>query len=683
MQFLFPSFLWALAALAIPVIVHLFNFRRHKTIYFSNVAFLKEVKEETSARSKLKHLLVLACRCMALLFLVLAFAQPFIPKKNTNLATGRKYVSVYIDNSFSMGSLNNGVRLIDKAKLAAREIAANFTADDRFQLLSNDFSGKQQRLVSKEEFQKMVEEVDLSPAVRNLEEVTKRQNDILSRENGKNRVAYLLSDFQTNTSVFHPDSAVRYNLIPLAAEAASNVYIDTAWFYEPVQLLNQSNRLLVQLRNSSEKSIDNSRLLLKVNGQTKVITEFSIEANGKRIDTLVFNVTQPGWNKAELSIQDYPITYDDTYFGSFFVTSQLHVLSINESGTNKYADALFKGQPEMDYQTSEIGRLDYSIIKGKQLVVLCNLKSISSGLAAALQSYLKEGGAVVIFPSEKADLASYNSGLSSLQVAALGPYTTDPQELREINLQQAIFRDVFERSGTNMSLPKVKGYFPLQSTVRSNEEGLLIMKNGKPLVARYPYAEGSVYMAAVPLDAASSELPVHAIFAPMLYKMAVLNAHGGRFAHVIGDKSGVAVHSRSGTAESVYKMSGNQIEFIPEQTAFGNQVILNPRDQIRKAGFYNVTLEKSDSADVVAMNFDRSESALRFRNATQLRELLPQSNVNILNNNGKEVVQAIAEADRGTALWKWMIIIALLFLAAEVLLLRYYQPQPFAGKNKL
>ena len=45
MQFLYPSFLWTLLALAIPIIIHLFYFRRFKRVYFTNVKFLKEVKE--------------------------------------------------------------------------------------------------------------------------------------------------------------------------------------------------------------------------------------------------------------------------------------------------------------------------------------------------------------------------------------------------------------------------------------------------------------------------------------------------------------------------------------------------------------------------------------------------------------------------------------------------------------
>src|ERR1035438_3666616 len=95
MQFLHSNFLFALSALAIPIIIHLFNFRRYKTVYFSNVTFLKELKEETASQSKLKHLLVLACRLLALAFLVFAFAQPYIPNKKNQLSSGRKFVSIY------------------------------------------------------------------------------------------------------------------------------------------------------------------------------------------------------------------------------------------------------------------------------------------------------------------------------------------------------------------------------------------------------------------------------------------------------------------------------------------------------------------------------------------------------------------------------------------------------------
>ncbi|CAM6004414.1 unnamed protein product [Sphagnum balticum] len=168
-----------------------------------------------------------------------------------------------------MGAMNGGVRLLDKAKQAGKEIALNYAANDQFQLLTNDLQGRQQRLVSKEEFLSMLDEVDISPAARSLREITRRQADVLGIENSKNKVAYILSDFQKNMGDFSPDSTVRYNLIPLAADARQNLFIDTAWFTEPVQLLNQNAKLIVRIKNSGEKAVEGNRLSLRLMGRPK------------------------------------------------------------------------------------------------------------------------------------------------------------------------------------------------------------------------------------------------------------------------------------------------------------------------------------------------------------------------------------------------------------------------------
>src|ERR1700733_10748576 len=102
MSCLYRFFLWALTALSLPMLIHLFNFRRYKTVYFPNGRFLKEVKKKTDSRSQLKHLPILLARLLALASLVLAFAQPYIKEKNTKVLSGKRAVSIYVDNSFSM-----------------------------------------------------------------------------------------------------------------------------------------------------------------------------------------------------------------------------------------------------------------------------------------------------------------------------------------------------------------------------------------------------------------------------------------------------------------------------------------------------------------------------------------------------------------------------------------------------
>ncbi|MFM2136565.1 MAG: hypothetical protein RL021_1965, partial [Bacteroidota bacterium] len=104
MNFLYPQFLFALLALSIPIVVHLFNFRRFKRVLFTNVRFLQEIKQDTKHRSKLKHLLILASRLLAVAFLVLAFAQPYIPAVKGAKRASKNAVSIWIDNSFSMNA---------------------------------------------------------------------------------------------------------------------------------------------------------------------------------------------------------------------------------------------------------------------------------------------------------------------------------------------------------------------------------------------------------------------------------------------------------------------------------------------------------------------------------------------------------------------------------------------------
>src|SRR5579872_842805 len=196
MHFLFPAFLFALAALAIPVIIHLFNFRRYQKVYFSNVQFLKEIQEQQASRRNLKELLILASRLLAIFFLVLAFARPFIPGKNAASSGKQQVVSIFVDNSYSMETLNKEGSLLDEAKRRAKEIASAYGINDRFQLLTQDFEGKHQRLLSRDEFNDAVDAVKISPQSRNLQQIINRQQSLLTMQPGASRSVYIISDFQ-------------------------------------------------------------------------------------------------------------------------------------------------------------------------------------------------------------------------------------------------------------------------------------------------------------------------------------------------------------------------------------------------------------------------------------------------------------------------------------------------------
>jgi len=181
MKFINPQFLWAFGVLAIPIIIHLFNFRRFKKVMFPNLRFLQEVQIQNKNKQQLKKLLVLASRLLALSFLVLAFAGPFIPGKDEGVSAAGNVLSIYIDNSFSMNAEGSEGELLEVAKNRARNIAGAYNETDQFQLLSNDFEGKHQRLVNREAFLQWVDELGYSAKTRNLSEVYTRQKNLLQK----------------------------------------------------------------------------------------------------------------------------------------------------------------------------------------------------------------------------------------------------------------------------------------------------------------------------------------------------------------------------------------------------------------------------------------------------------------------------------------------------------------------
>ena len=146
MKFLFPQFLWALLLLAIPLIIHLFNFRRYKKVVFSNVSMLKEIETQSRKTKQLKKWLILFSRLIALSSLILAFALPYFPSQSSVFS--RKLVSIYIDNSQSMLAEGENGQLFENAKNKARQIIKNLPENAEIQIIDNSLSSSSNKIYS-------------------------------------------------------------------------------------------------------------------------------------------------------------------------------------------------------------------------------------------------------------------------------------------------------------------------------------------------------------------------------------------------------------------------------------------------------------------------------------------------------------------------------------------------------
>jgi Aerotolerance regulator N-terminal len=681
MKFVYPEFLFALAAISIPVIIHLFNFRKFKKIIFTNVKFLKEVKEQTQSKSKLKHLLVLITRILAISFLVFAFAQPYFPKNDKAISSGDKVVSVFIDNSFSMNAENGKGILFEQAKNTALQIANSYSTADRFQLLTNNFEGRHQRLVTKTEFSSMVNDLEPTPSSKNLSEIVSRQRDALSTSDSKSKRAFVISDFQksmANIEKLNSDSLIDFSLVQLKANAANNIYIDSAWFKTPFRLLNQSEKLTIKIKNNGEQNVEDLPLKLSVNGTQKSFTSFSINNNSYCDSSVYFTNTEKGLQKADIYIKDSPINFDDHFYLSYKIADKINVLSINSNTSADkidYFGSIFGNDSSFNYSAVSLSNIDFSGLKKFNLIILFELDAIPSGLQQELKKFTQNGGSIFIIPSETIDNISYNDFTTALQSSNYRDFVSQETRVSFINLDHPMYRDVFEKIPKNLDYPVASSFYNLSKNITSNEEVLLKLQNNGTFLNKFNYGNGKIYQCAVPLNTDKNNFAKHALFVTSVLRMAEFSGVSEKLYYTIGFDEPIVIPNFTGQNETVFHLMNDEksIDIIPEHYTINGKTEVFTRNQIEKAGNYNL-FYGTELVTSVSFNYDKKESELSYFSKIDLEEKISQnllSGFSILDNNISDINTKINELDAGKKYWKWCILLALIFLGLEVLLLRF------------
>jgi len=672
MQFLFPGVLWGLLALAVPIIIHLFHFRRYKQVYFTNVKFLKEVKEERSASRKLRNLLVLLTRLLAIALLVIGFAQPFLGDKNKSI--DQKLVSVFVDNSYSMTSLSSDVPLIDKGKKRASDIIQSYKETDRFQILTHDYSGMTSKILSQEEALEAIKTIEITPKVKTLNTILQKQKQTFENEDGE-RSFFMLSDFQQSITDLpvEVDTTYALSLVPLKAVTQQNISIDSAYFSSPVALVGQRNSLLVKLTNYSDTKQDEVTLTVLQNGQKKPAGSFSIEANSSRTDTVNLTMLTEGKQDITLQVRDYPVQFDDQYYLSTLISNNNKVLAISDSGANKYVKAVFDGISAIKLTQSNVKSLDYSTFSDYKLIILEDVANLSSGLISELDLFIRKGGNVVCFPPQDASINSLNQFFNKLSVPQITQWEATDNIVFGINTDEFVFSKVYLKKKTNADLPKVTGHYRFGSSASRAGETLLSYRSGSAFVTKYHRDEGHLYVCAAPLDRRYSELVEYAeVFVPMIYKMTFAQGSETPLAYQIGKTNTIKVPNSSGSAESVVTLKGEQAEYIPQQTNQGASTELIVKDEISEAGFYTVANGDKEIKSV-AFNYNRVESNPAVYTQSDLTDQFSSAYTIYDSQGATEFLAKLKEKEEGVFLWKWCLIFALIFLAIETLILRYWR----------
>jgi len=675
MNFLYPGFLFSLLAVVIPILIHLFNFRKFRKIYFSNVQFLKAAQEQNSSREELKNLLILASRIFAIVFLVFAFARPYFASGSGYNPGTANLINIYIDNSYSMGSVNKDGTLLDEAKRKAKEISRQFSPNDRFQLITNDFEGRHQRMLNNEQLLNLVDEIKISPARRSLQQVLNRQNSV---DAGKRyRFNFVISDFQrafTGTKVIQTDPGSQLSLLRLEANTLPNVGVDSIWSLSPAHKPGDQEKFVVKLHNYSDKETKDIPVKLLINNQQKVLARLNISAGKSVTDTLGFSGLSAGWQKGLVSIKDFPLTFDDELKFSFKVNSGLNILHITGDLSERHISSLFSADSYFRLSTMPESNVLYSAFSRYQLIILSGLKTPSSGLALQLKGFVQNGGSVVIFPDLDTRTEDFSSFLQGLSLPPAISLSKDTVSVTALDLKSNIFNDVFEEVPAKLDLPKVNRHLVYRKNTRSNREDILSLPGGQGFFSRYRLGAGQVYLSASSLKSEDSNLPQHPVFVPLLYKIAFTSVQEQPLYYTIGRNNLLGSTKISLNPNQSLRLTSANEELIPEVRQTPGRTLLYIADQVRASGFYE--LLKSDSLlSTYAFNESRAESDMHFTPERELRQLFG-AKILTIPNAGASLTPAALENNH-TELWKLCLVLCAVFLAAEALLIRFFNKKNY------
>lgn len=679
MKFVHPEFLWAFAVLAIPVIIHLFNFRKYKVLYFPSLSFLKFVDQQTRSTQKLKHFIVLALRLLALSLLIFAFAQPFIPAESSTKG-GKPVIAMYLDNSFSMTAKGTEGELISEARELARKIINDAPISTGILLHTNQLNGIEKRILTKVEALDYLDKITTGPMVRQFEDIISWQQGVLDKENetgrkiGTRQYIYL-SDFQKNTaksSSFNADASNFYYPIKLTPQEQSNLYIDSLWFSSPVHKVGTTKELFIRLVNESKVDLTNVEVKFSLdNVQRDVFVD--VPANDKTITTINYTEKSKGYKNGKITVNDKQLFWDDDYFFSYYVDQKLDILVINGEDASPTVAQIYSLEAFYTVNAITQGSFTMDALNGVELVVLNGVNEIPSGLSENLVSFAESSGSIAIFPGKKIESQSANSFLTKLQLPAIGRTISQGTKIRKVIYEDPFFLGMFDKEKEELNLPAISQAYSVINSSSTKSLDLITMQNGQPLFIRSNNAFNA-YLFASSLDVSFGNFTSESIYPAILLRMAELSQRSGPIALTIGKDAFYPLFEKPATENPVHLMN-KKIDFIPrvEKRGLVSYLILNGAEAIENLPAGNYDLVDDDKQGTISLNYNRSESSVDYASSSEIEAGMKEAG--IANVSSKEITQgqslAKIDIEKPFEYWRLCVIFALIFLLGEMLVLKF------------
>ena len=667
MHFQQPNMLWGLLLLAIPLLIHLFQFHRTKTIYFPGVFRLTQKLEQARQKKKLQHWLVLLSRMLGIACVVLAFAMPSCDNQNAK-DRGYSHVVLLIDNGFSMSVEGADGLLIEQAKSQARAILNDLPSETQVKLMSQ--TGLSDLWMSPSQIATLLDTLGVGPQRFTLKDWVEKVQ-VSQQESGvRNLAAIVFSDAQTSfLQGLQPDaqsSNIDWRFVSLKLNVdevkGGNLSLDTAWYVSQFSSNSSEEGLVIKARVTHRGGdVGEAKLTLSSNGKTRFAQTKSIKAG----ETLEFEGIVSANNTGEpmlLSLGKDGYPYDDQLFLHPVKTwkTQVGVL-----GGDRAIDALFAAQPLLQKQGLSVSSMQQNpqTLKGVDAMVVLGAMPTEATAKSLVQSELEKGMTLLQFPMNAASTIGAINVLPNFR----GTWKPIEQRIAITGLNHPVFQGAFAETLTDkVQLPVIRKVF--QCDGLDDWETVIQLESGLPLLVTRRIENGSQWLWLSDLQEGSKEFLNSSWFLPLVTQILASNAIQEKPLYgVLFSRQLMSLPAPMNTDERAAQLLGGRSASVVElQTNSERHTSMYVGAEPSNPGHFQLKSPVENLPITVSFNWPRLESNLQTdpswedklsTSALAWKSSIADGRSSILQNEPLKV------------LWRLFIWGAAIFFAVEVMLL--------------
>lgn len=416
LQFL-QGWLWAFAAVAaLPVILHLLSRQRLQKVRFSSIMLLERLEKSQMRRLRVRQLLLLILRTLAVLTLVFAFTRPLVRQANSALSNTQTAAVLVIDESASMAAMGNTGRRIDRARELGRGIANSLGPGDRMALLPDTGGAAAPNFqYSHADWLALVDSVHAKNGRSNMGQALLWARRALDTVSTGTREIYLITDGQTSawqTSTLRPGRDVRLYVSRVGDELQPNRSVRGIDFGGALWVAHAPVEISARVMNTGP-DIHDLPVSLFVDGNRATQSTASIRHDDSANVALSLPGVEPGWHYARVEISSDAWPDDNVLHFAFEAAAGVPVLVVGDQDEllAPLAAALRPGpEARTPFQPEQVGsvKVGTAIDPAVGLVVLAGVESLPPGAWDKLFDYVRGGGGLVVFPSAGSDRDNYS-----------------------------------------------------------------------------------------------------------------------------------------------------------------------------------------------------------------------------------------------------------------------------------